>query len=123
MNSVFINLSNHPSNKWDEGQKKAALRYGEIIDMPFPDIPAQADESEVVKLADQYFARILEYKCSAVMIQGEFTFTYHLVKLLEGKQIPTLAACSERSVEEIINPDGSNSKKVNFRFVKFRRYT
>ena len=123
MNSVFINLSNHPSNKWDEGQKKAALRHGEIIDMPFPKIPAQADESEVEKLADQYLARILEYKCSAVMIQGEFTFTYHLVKLLEGEQIPTLAACSERSVEEIINPDGSNSKKVNFRFVRFRRYT
>ena len=123
MNSVFINLSNHPSNKWDEGQKKAALRHGEIIDMPFPKIPAQADESEVEKLADQYLARILEYKCSAVMIQGEFTFTYHLVKMLEEAGIPALAACSERKVEEIVNSDYSVSKKVDFHFVRFRKYT
>lgn len=123
MNSVFINLSNHPSGKWDEEQKKAAMHYGEIIDIPFPEIPAQADEREVEELADQYLDQILQHKCGAVMVQGEFTFTYHLVKQLEEKHIPALAACSERSVEEIVEPDGSNARKVSFRFVRFRRYT
>ena len=123
MNSVFINLSNHPSGKWDEEQKKAAMHYGEIIDIPFPEIPAQADEREVEELADQYLDQILQYKCGAVMVQGEFTLTYRLIKLLAEKQITTLAACSERNTEETVNPDGSTSKKTIYRFVRFRRFT
>ena len=40
---MFINLSNHPSLKWNEDQKKAALEMGgRIIDMPFPPVPADA---------------------------------------------------------------------------------
>ncbi len=123
MKGVFVNLSNHPSGRWDENQLEAARRYGEIIDIPFPDISANADEKEIEELAVQYMNRILEYGCEAVMVQGEFTFTYHLAKLLENNHIKALAACSERNVEEIVNADGSVSKKVNFRFVRFRRYT
>ena len=123
MKETFINLSNHPSDKWDEKQMEAAKQYGEVMDIPFPSIPAQADENEVVRLAEQYLNRINDYPCAAVMIQGEFTFTYHLVKLLEKTGIPVLAACSERRVEEIVNPDGSVSKKVDFHFVRFRTYT
>ena len=122
MNETFINLSNHPSNKWDEKQMEAAKQYGEIIDIHFPDISAQADESEIVRLAEQYLNRIKDYHCAAVMIQGEFTFTYHLVKLLEKTGIPALAACSERKVEEIVNSDGSVSRIMDFRFVRFRKY-
>lgn len=123
MEKYFINLSNHPSNKWDEKQINAAEQYGEIIDIPFPDIAAQADENEIVGLAEQYLNCISDYHFTTVMVQGEFTFTYHLVKMLEEKGIPALAACSEREVEEIVNADGSVSKKVDFRFVRFRNYT
>ena len=48
MKETFINLSNHPSDKWDEKQMEAAKQYGEVMDIPFPSIPAQADENEVV---------------------------------------------------------------------------
>ena len=123
MNRIFINLTNHPSNKWDEKQIEAAKQYGEIIDISFPDITAQADEKQIVKLAEQYFDYIRGYHCTAVMVQGEFTFTYHLVKMLEEAGIPALAACSERKVEEIVNSDYSVSKKVDFHFVRFRKYT
>lgn len=123
MNRIFINLTNHPSNKWDEKQIEAAKQYGEIIDISFPDITAQADEKQIVKLAEQYFDHIRGYHCTAVMVQGEFTFTYHLVKMLEEAGIPALAACSERKVEEIVNSDYSVSKKVDFHFVRFRKYT
>ena len=102
---------------------KATTCCGEITTVPFPEIPARVYEIEVEKLADQYLERILQYNCRTVIIQGEFTFTYNLVKLLEVKQIPVLATCSERSVEEIFNSDGLNSKKVNFRFVRFRKCT
>lgn len=123
MNRVFINLSNHPSSKWDKNQTEAARSYGEIVDLPFPEVPAQADENDVEELALEYMDRIMEYRCEAVMVQGEFTLTYRLIKLLAEKQIISLAACSERSVEEVINPDGSTSRKINFQFVRFRRYT
>ena len=123
MRKVFINLSNHPSNKWEENQIEAAMQYGEIVDISFPEVPAHADEHEIEQLATEYINHILEYKCEAVMVQGEFTFTYHLVRLLADKHITALAACSERNVEEVTNPDGTLAKKVNFRFVRFRRYT
>lgn len=123
MEKTFINLSNHPSENWDEEQKNAAGQYGRIVDIPFPGVAARADEKEIELLAAQYLDHIMLYRCAAVMVQGEFTFTYHLVKLLEKAGITALAACSERNVENIVNRDGSVSKKVDFRFVRFRKYT
>ena len=35
---MLINLSNHTSAMWDESQKKAALIYGKLVDLPFPAI-------------------------------------------------------------------------------------
>ena len=35
----FVNISNHPSSKWGDAQKGAALRMGygiELFDIPFP---------------------------------------------------------------------------------------
>lgn len=69
--------------------------------MPFPEIPACAGESEVEGMAVLYLDRILEYNCNAFMVQREFAFTYHLIKLLEQNQITALAAYSERSTEEL----------------------
>ena len=123
MSKVFINLSNHPSTNWSIKQTEAAKYYGEIVDIDFPLIRAEADETEIEELAEQYLERILEHDCRAVMVQGEFTFTYHFIKLLEKKQITALAACTERKSEEAVNPDGSTTKKVNFQFVRFRKYT
>ena len=34
--AIFVNCSNHPSNRWSETQTKAAEEYGKIIDVPFP---------------------------------------------------------------------------------------
>ena len=31
--NIFINFSNHSSDRWSNEQKKAALNYGEIIDI------------------------------------------------------------------------------------------
>ena len=33
---IFINFSNHPSDRWDDKQKKASEQYGRIKDIPFP---------------------------------------------------------------------------------------
>lgn len=31
---MFLNLTNHPAEHWDEKQKTAAQTYGEIVDFP-----------------------------------------------------------------------------------------
>ena len=40
---MFVNLSNHSSDKWDEPQLSAAKLYGDIEDISFPIIAAEDD--------------------------------------------------------------------------------
>ena len=47
----FINHTNHPSSRWEEGQRQAAEAYGTIVDLPFPRIPADWDAQAVHRLA------------------------------------------------------------------------
>lgn len=102
--------------------KKAAKKYGQILDMKFPDIPADYTEQDIEILTNKYFDDILKSKCSCVMCQGEFSFVYCLVSKLKEAGIKAVAACSERNVEEIQNSEGISSKKVTFQFVRFREY-
>ena len=38
---MFINYTNHPSDAWGEKQREEASKYGEILDIHFPDISPQ----------------------------------------------------------------------------------
>ena len=40
---MFINFSNHPSKLWAEDERNAALQYGTIEDLAFPQVPAQPE--------------------------------------------------------------------------------
>lgn len=119
---MFINLSNHPSKKWDVKQIEEAALYGEIIDIPFPSISAEADEEAIKKTAQAYCEKISKYDHPVVMVQGEFTFTFCLVTLLKEKSIMAVAGCSERKTKERINEDGTQVKQTVFEFVRFREY-
>lgn len=119
---MIINISNHPSDTWDNLQKEAGSKYGEIIDIEFPIMSAQLDEEEVEKLANDYADKVTKYYPEAVMIQGEYTFTYRLVNKLKKSGIACISACSERMATVEENPDGSCKKTSVFRFVKFREY-
>jgi len=124
---MFINLSNHPVEKWDEAQIAEAKKYGEIKSISFPAVPATADESYVHDLALEYFEKV---QCllddpneeNAVMVQGEFTFTYSVVELLKENGIKAIAACSERNVVSVKDSKGESVKEVRFCFVRFREY-
>lgn len=119
----FINFTNHPSSFWDECQKLEALQYGdEIIDVPFPDIPAAATEEEIALLAKEYAKKITSASPAAVLCQGEFTFSYQIITLLLKHGIPVMAACSKRSVIEE-HSEGKTIKHAEYKFVKFRHYT
>lgn len=39
---MFINFSNHPSKLWAEEERNAALQYGTIEDLVFPQVPEGA---------------------------------------------------------------------------------
>lgn len=118
--SVFVNLTNHPSEKWDENQRAEALAFGSIIDIPFPAVDSASNEQLIAKLVDEYEKTILNKAAGytpVVHIMGEMNFTYALVKRLRQQGIVCVASTTERVVEE---HDGQ--KTSTFRFVKFRRY-
>ena len=118
----LINLSNHPSSAWSGEQLAAAYEFGDVIDMPFPQVRADADEEMIRRMAEDAVERILGNNPSAVLVQGEFTLTYRIVATLLEKGVKVLAACSERRTKEWTEPDGTTVKTVNFSFVRFREY-
>ena len=135
---MFINLSNHPSSQWSESQKSAALVLttdNEILDLPFPNVPAYADTFHIATLANEVLSTLhqmcQERKIETVMVQGEFTLTYRIVRLLQienddlaSYDLPTMyivAACSERKTVEQEVP-WRTIKTAVFEFVQFREY-
>ncbi len=116
---MFINLSNHPSDGWSEEQLAAANKYGEIVDIHFPNIEPSFTSLMVNNLADDTINAITALgKDVTVHIMGEMTFTYAVVCRLKALGIICLASTTERNI--IILPDG---KKVSeFKFVQFREY-
>lgn len=116
----FINISNHPSDQWSQEQLEAAREYAEeIVDFPFPHVPATANEDEVAEIAEQllYEVGALKKNIAAIHVMGEHTLTYLLVGLYRLTEATVLAATTDR-VARIV--DG---KKVSeFNFVRFREY-
>ena len=119
---VFINHTNHPSSKWSPAQKAAAQAYGEIVDLPFPTIPAMATEEDVAAMVDETLRHILTLAPSAVLCQGEFTYSYLLIHQLLQHGLTVLSACSERIVKEYTDKEGKSQKQATFEFCKFRKY-
>ena len=118
---MLINLSNHPYTQWNCRQKEAAAVYGKPIDLPFPSVSPEADESEIQQRADRYVGKVLdmgEASTITVHIMGEQTLCFAIIRRLELLEIPCIASCSFRDVE--MQPDGS--KLVNFHFTRFRKY-
>jgi len=119
---MLINLSNHPSDQWGEKQRACAAVYGEILDMRFPQIDPCASSEDIDKLVGSCYERIMAYGKPAVMLQGEYIFTYRLVTRLKAAGITVLAGCSARRTTEYVNEDGKTIKKSEFEFVGFKEY-
>ncbi len=130
---MLINLSNHPTAMWLPEQIEAAHRvYGEVLDLPFPAVPADADEADIQTIAQEYLKKVQtiaqEYlnkvqtfspSAEAVVhIMGEMTLTYALVCLLKQAGYTCVASTSVREVYE----EEPGKKTAVFRFVRFRKY-
>ena len=122
MTKIFVNHTNHPSARWSAEQKTAAQIYGEIKDIAFPAIRAEATPEEITALVEEYLEKILATKPAAVLCQGEFNYTFAMVERLKNLGVTVVAATSERIAIEEILPDGTTRQISTFRFVQFREY-
>mgnify|MGYP000167460128 CR=1 FL=1 len=122
--NIFVNLSNHPSQRWCQEQKEAVDKIvpdAQIMDYPFPSVDSSLNEAQILKLADQLADEIVVLEPSAVMCQGEFGLTFALVSILKKNGIKVVYSCSERKTTEHQTERGTE-KISTFMFVKFREY-
>ncbi len=118
--SLFINISNHPAGHWSEKQLAAAKEYGEIVDIDFPSVDPEADESCIEAIANDFvkdYVHFLPSECT-FHIMGEMTLTHRLISLLKSLGFKCLASTSKRRVR--YNQNGE--KIVDFDFIQFREY-
>lgn len=122
MESVFINVSNHPSSDWRPNQLSEAKLIGAIYDIPFPIISPDWDTEEVALLVDVYRKKIKEILHvpdgkSVVHVMGEAVFTLMLVSSLIADGYTVVASTTERIVHY-----KENERVSVFEFVRFREY-
>lgn len=116
--SVFLNISNHPSDKWTEEQTDAAKKFTtSVVDVKPPMVPPTYSIEDVEELCRVLVNSIPEMATHA-MVSTEYTLTASIVRNLQGKGIICYAATTERSILEI----APNKKTVVFKFIRFRRY-
>ncbi len=121
--STFINATNHPSAKWSQEQLKAAQGYGEVYDLPFPNVDPTASSEDVRRIAHGYAADIAGQagKGGTALVQGEGSLMYHTIRFLtEEYGVHCVVACSDRKVVESVNEKGETVKTATFCFVQFR---
>jgi len=117
---MLINLTNHPASQWPENQVKAAQKYGEIVDIPFPDIPPGWSEGEIQELVKEYFG-LIKKVCKEkgekvfVHIMGELSFTFALSSVLIKEGFTCIVSTAKRDAIE-----NNNLKITKFRFIRFR---
>lgn len=121
---MLVNLSNHPTDSWQEEQKQKAIElYAEIVDIPFPEVDPFGDEQYIQELADEYLVKVLEKlpvdsDHNAVHIMGESSFCFALINRLKKRNVRCIASTTARDVFQ-----ESNEMIIKyFKFIRFREY-
>ncbi len=121
---LLVNLSNHPSAKWQEEQKAG---WDKIIDVPFPSVSATSSTEEVIELVAQYASLLGEIANEHegwdmhLMLQGEYTFCYLLLHaIIDTNDWKIAIPTTERRSVEKVGPGGETIKTQVFDFVRWR---
>ena len=121
---MLFNLSNHSVVNWPDKQLKAAKeQFGNVVDIPFPQIDPLAGEKEIIELAESYLQKCKKLieesidETNAVHLMGEFTFVFALAYLLIKNNIVCVVSTTHRNTVEV-----GNKKISEFKFVRFRKY-
>ncbi|MBQ8365283.1 MAG: TIGR02221 family CRISPR-associated protein [Bacteroidaceae bacterium] len=118
---MLINFSNHPYSVWSDEQKSAAATYGNVVDIQFPMVDETGDETYIKSLADEYVQKIMSHGGNSnvvVHLMGEFSLSHSVLHRLQNAGYKCVVSTTKRIVEML--DDGS--KKVSFKFCKFREY-
>ena len=119
---MLVNFTNHKYEAWSDEQKSAAQKWGEVIDLPFPNVKPQASKADVEKMAQSFSGKIISMKPCATTAQGEMTLCFAVVNRLKAAEISVFAATSERTIIEKTDEDGNSVRTSVFKFVQFREY-
>lgn len=121
---MLINITNHPSNDWGKEQLDASVKFGEIVDIPFPAIAPEMNTSDIFSLATGQADSLEILLCTkpgqdhAVHVMGEMTFCFAVICILQKKGILCLASTTQRNT--IASENGR--KMSEFQFAGFRAY-
>lgn len=118
---LLINYSNHPYRTWSDSQKKSAEQYGRVVDVPFPQVPPDADEDGIRELAGNAvadIARAAEGHPVTVHIMGEMTLVFAVVSRLKEAGVRCIASTTVRNA--VVRENGV--KETVFVFERFREY-
>ena len=128
MSMVLFNISNHPSNGWSNEQRRD---WDEIVDISFPNIPAQDGMLEVENAACYIASDVVQsmrnrgIERAFISLQGDYSFCHVFQQQLNfvlddscNRQldISFVFPTSERRVVE--NEDGTITR--TFQFVQWR---
>ena len=120
---MLINLTNHPSGAWQEKQRvELSKKFGELVDMPFPQISPTATTDELRDVATEYLKKIEDAQPDAVFLAGEFTFAFMMIDELLNRGVPVLISAAGRKTTEEKMKDGTIKKTSKFDFNWYRYY-
>ena len=125
--SVFLNLSNHPSATWSSAQRDAAgalAPESALLDYPFPHVDPSHALDAVSALSESTWAALTStlnaagQRPVAAMVAGEPVLCLGLVQRLQSSGVPCYCATTRRETE--VSDEGV--KTSQFHFVRFRRW-
>ena len=123
----FVNISNHPSVKWDEAQRAAVQALEDdltIVDVQFPNVDPKAMSFRIEEQAEKLLAAVIadHGKDALIHIMGETGFVFAFVTAAKARDIWCAYSTTERIAVETKNADGTVTKTAVFKFVQFRSF-
>ena len=127
MKRVLV-LLNHPLSEEQKADLQKGYDVSSIATLDnefkglFSQVPADAGKEEINSIAKKFIELAEKEQAQILVVQGEPTLTFAVVKMASEKGLTCLAATTKRESKEITLPDGG-VKKVNiFRHIRFREY-
>lgn len=117
---MLINYSFVPHVKWRDDKRRAAEKYGYVLDYKLPIIMNCAESDDIRRVCEDTANRIFRTVCTsgekenAVLVDGDPMKLYWLTNRLLAMGITVISEVCERTAM----PDGSYRKT----FIRFREY-
>ena len=119
---MFYNLSNHPHANWGNVQLEAARKWGDIEDVPFPEVNAQLDEQDILRAAQECVKKINMSAGDAIFVAGEYGAVFPIIDELLNQGKTVLSTASDGKTTFRTTDNGTNERIIHFNFLKFIPY-